>query len=150
MNPIETALDELNEALTTFVGLLVRENEALQDIQAEALSEVVAEKARWSQTSNTAWNRLVIATGIDTARGESLEGALAGYPNLLEKWKNIRKLVEAAEQLNHGNSVLIEAQMRRTRQALDVLQSASNRGSIYGANGLMIESYQSRHTLDKV
>jgi len=150
MNPIETALDELREALTTFVGLLVRENEALQDVHAEELSEVVAEKAHWSQTSNTAWNRLVIASGIDTGRGESLEGALAEQPDLLEKWKTIRKLVEAAEQLNHGNSVLIEAQMRRTRQALDVLQSASNRGSLYGANGLMIESYQSRHTLDKV
>lgn len=150
MNPIETALDELHTALTRFVQLLEQEAEALKDIQAEALSSVVAEKTQWSEAANTAWNRLVIATGIDTRRGDTLESALAGQPNLQAGWQSIRQLAERAEDLNRTNSILIEAQMRRTRQALNILQNAANRGSLYGANGLIVDSFQPRHTLDKV
>lgn len=150
MNPIETALDELHTALGRFVQLLEQEAEALKDIQAETLSSVVAEKTQWSEAANTAWNRLVIATGIDTRRGDTLENVLAGQPNLQAGWLSIRQLAERAEDLNRTNSILIEAQMRRTRQALNILQNAANRGSLYGANGLIEDSIQPRHTLNKV
>jgi flagellar biosynthesis/type III secretory pathway chaperone len=149
MNPIETALDELYGALTKFVHLLEQEFEALQDIHAEALSQVVAEKTLWSQAANMAWNRLVVATGIDTRRGDSLETALAGYPGLQAIWQKVRQLAETAESINQGNSILIESQMRRTRNALDVLQNAANRGTLYDANGLLVETYKSPHSLDK-
>ena len=151
MNPLETALTELHSALATFVGLLERETLALQDIDAETLSGIVAEKNQWSQTVNTAWNRLMAASGIDDSSnsGGKLEAALAGFPGLQAQWTRIRSLTETAERLNRSNSVLIEAQMRRTRQALDVLQNAANRGSLYGENGLIVETYRSRHTLDK-
>lgn len=149
MNPIDTALDELDSALTTFVRLLGLESEALQDIHAETLSGVVAEKTQWSQATNTAWNRLVVASGIDARRGESLESALNNFPDLQVRWRKIRQLAETAEILNQGNSILIEAQMRRTRQALDVLQNAANRGTLYDANGLIVETYKSPHTFDK-
>ncbi len=149
MNPIETALDELDGALTTFVRLLELEAEALQDIHPETLSGVVAEKTQWSQAANTAWNRLVVASGIDTRRGESLESALNNYPDLQIKWRTIRQLAETAERLNQSNSALIQAQMHRTRQALDVLQNAANRGTLYDANGHIVETYKPPHTFDK-
>jgi flagellar biosynthesis/type III secretory pathway chaperone len=149
MSPIESALDELHRALEEFVLLLEREAEALQHVQAETLTAIVAEKNRWSDTANTAWNRMVVASGIDPRRGETLDNVLSANPSLLPKWHKIRLLAEKAERINSGNNILIEAQLLRTRQALDVLQSAANRGNLYGANGQMMDGFQSRHTLDK-
>jgi flagellar biosynthesis/type III secretory pathway chaperone len=148
MNPAENALDELRQALIEFVSLLERETRSLQNGRTDELATVVAEKTRWSEAANTAWNRLVVATGIDPRQGESLDAALSGNPVLLPKWRDVRLLAETAEQINLGNNSLIEAQLQRTRQALDVLQSAANRGTLYGANGRMVDAFQSGHTLD--
>jgi flagellar biosynthesis/type III secretory pathway chaperone len=149
MSPLESALDELHLALEEFVRLLEREAQALQNIQADDLSVVVSEKTRWSEAANTAWNRLVIASGVDSLHGDSLETALTATPTLQSRWRDIRQLAEKAEHLNQSNNILIEAQLQRTRQALDVLQSAANRGTLYGANGQMVDMFQSRHSLDK-
>jgi len=149
MNPIDMALNELSEALAAFVRLLERESETLQNIRAETLAEVVAEKSLWSQAANTAWNRLMIAAGIDAKRGERIEDSLAGQPDRQVKWREILRLTKAAERLNQANGVLIEAQMRRTRQALEVLQNAANFGALYDASGLIVEGYQSQHTLEQ-
>lgn len=149
MNPVENALEELRQALNQFVALLERETAALADGRTDDLTAVVAEKTHCSETVNTAWNRLVIASGIDIGKGESLDARLAGVPALQSVWRDVRRLAEQAERINHGNSVLIEAQLQRTRQALDVLQSAANRGALYGANGRIVDGFQSGHTLDK-
>lgn len=150
MNPVEEALSELHAALAHFVDLLEQESNCLRDINAEALSTVVADKSRSAERVNTAWNRVVIACGVDTRQGGKLDTALEAFPELQGKWQEIKLLVSQAGQLNQGNSVLIDAQMRRTRQALDVLQSAADRGSLYGANGLMVDNLQHLHTLNKV
>lgn len=149
MTPIETALDELRQALSEFVALLERETRALTDGRTDDLSAVVAEKTRASETVNTAWNRLVVASGVDTGKGESLDARLSGNPALQAGWHAIRQLAEQAERINRGNSTLIEAQLRRTRQALDVLQSAANRSALYGANGRIVDGFRPGHTLDK-
>lgn len=149
MTPVESALNELKQALVEFINLLERELLALQLGQTEELSTVVTEKTAWSTIASTAWNRLVVASGINTRRGESLDGKLSAHPNLRGPWREIRSLAEKAERLNQGNNALIEAQLQRTRMALDVLQSASNRGSIYGANGRYVDSFKSGHTFDK-
>lgn len=150
MNPVEAALNELHDALTHFVNLLKAESDSLRDLHAETLSDVVKEKSQWAELANTAWNRLVIAAGVGPGRGRTLEGAMSAFPQLQVKWLDIKRLAGQAGHLNESNSVLIEAQMRRTRQALDVLQSASNRGALYGANGLMVDNIQTQHTLDKI
>jgi flagellar biosynthesis/type III secretory pathway chaperone len=149
MNPIENALAELTEALLEFVALLERESRCLQDGDTEALAAVVGEKTHWASTVNMTWNRLVIASGIDTRKGESLDATLAAMPDLQPRWREVRQLAEQAERRNRGNGSLIEAQLQRTRQALDVLQSAANRGALYGANGRIEGGFQSGHTLDK-
>lgn len=150
MNPLEHALDELRSALIEFVSLLEREASALQLGQNDELATVVAEKTGWAEAASTAWNRLVIASGIDVTKGESLDQALGADPRFQAGWQDVRRLAKTAERLNHGNSALIEAQLQRTRLALDVLQSASNRTSLYGANGRMVDGFSSGHTLDKV
>jgi flagellar biosynthesis/type III secretory pathway chaperone len=149
MSPLDYALDELRTSLVEFVRLLEHESEALQNVQADDLAAIVEQKNRWSDAANAAWNRLLVASAIDRGRGESLEAAFAAVPALRAKWLEVRHLAETADRLNQSNNILIEAQLRRTRQALDVLQSAANRSSLYGANGEMVDAFQSRHTLDK-
>lgn len=149
MNPIEAALAELHQTLGTFIALLEREAHALKAGLTDELAAVVPEKTACSEAAGTAWNRLVVACGIDPRRGESLEASLSGTPALAGRWREVRQLVIQAERLNQGNGALVEAQLHRTRMALDVLQSASNRGSLYGANGRMVDTFQGGHTLDK-
>ena len=149
MTPVEAALDELRLALIEFVSLLEQESQALTNSQTDELSAVVAEKTRWSSSAHMAWNRLVIASGIDTRKGETLDAALSANAGLHTKWHEVRLLAETAERINHSNNTLIEAQLQRTRQALDVLQSAANRGTLYGSNGRIVDGFQSGHTLDK-
>jgi flagellar biosynthesis/type III secretory pathway chaperone len=149
MNPVENALDELRQALLEFVSLLEQESQALRDNQTETLADVVVEKSHWAGTVNTAWNRLVVASGIDPARGDSLDATLSANPAWQASWRDVRQLAEQAERINRGNGALIEAQLQRTRLALDVLQSAAHRGALYGANGRIVDGLQSGHTLDK-
>ncbi|MFA5081905.1 MAG: flagellar protein FlgN [Hydrogenophilaceae bacterium] len=149
MNPLEQALEQLRQALVEFVFLLEREAGALTEGRTDDLPALIVEKTRWSETANTAWNHLVVASGIDIGQGESLDGLLSGTPALQSGWREVRQLAEKAERINLVNSTLIEAQLQRTRQALDVLQSAANRSALYGANGRIVDGFQSGHTLDK-
>ena len=149
MNPVEVALNDLHAALSRFVALLEQESQCLRDLQAEDLASVVADKTQHAEYINTAWNSLMLATGVKTDQAGELDAAMAADTGLEKKWQNIKQLVQQVGRLNQGNSTLIEAQLRRTRQALDVLQHAADRGTLYGANGLMLDNFQHLHTLDK-
>lgn len=150
MNDLEAALESLRVNLERFTQLLELEAESLRDINTDTLSGIVQEKHLASEEANRAWEHLVAAAGVDSGHGASVETALAAVPALQRKWQEVRQLAMKAEQTNKANSLLIEAQMRRTRQALDVLQNASNRGTLYGSDGLMENGFQTGHTLDKV
>lgn len=149
MSPVEAALDELRHALAEFVALLEREAHVLQTGRTDELAAVVGEKTTWSEAAAAAWNRLVATAGSDGGRGDTLDARLSGNPILNGSWQEVRQLAKQAERLNQGNNVLIEAQLQRTRMALDVLQSASHRGGLYGANGRLVDGFQFGHTLDK-
>ncbi len=150
MDPVEIALDALRQAMIAFHALLEREATALRENRTDELALVVTDKTHWSNLANTAWNRLVVAAGIDTRRGDTLDGIMLANPVLRAPWLEVRQIAEKAERLNLSNNTMIEAQLMRTRQALDVLQSAANRGSLYNASGRMVDGLQSGHTLDKV
>jgi flagellar biosynthesis/type III secretory pathway chaperone len=150
MTPLGAVLSELHSVLSRFVELLEQESDCLKDIDAENLSSVVAEKTRQAELCNVAWNRLVAASGISDNRGDKLETALSALPEVQDRWQAVRRLVQEAARLNHSNSLLIEAQMRRTRQALDVLQIAANRGTLYGSDGMIVDNLQHLHSLNKV
>lgn len=150
MTPLEAALSELHSALNRFVELLEQESDCLKDIDAESLSSIVTEKTRQAELCNTAWSQLVVASGIGDSQGGDLEAMLSTVPEVHDRWQATRGLVQKAARLNHSNSLLINAQMRRTRQALDVLQTAANRGTLYGSDGMMLDNLQLLHSLNKV
>jgi flagellar biosynthesis/type III secretory pathway chaperone len=149
MSGIDHALNELRAALREFVGLLENEARVLKDGEPEQLAAIVAEKTRCSSTANTAWNRLIINAGIDTRRGDSLDALIGADHPQFPTWQETRGLINKAERLNRANGSLIEAQLQRTRQALDVLQAAADRGALYGANGRMVGGFLPGHSLDK-
>jgi flagellar biosynthesis/type III secretory pathway chaperone len=150
MTPLDPVLSELHSALSRFVVLLEQESDCLKDIDAERLSSVVTEKTRQAELCNTAWSHLIVASGIGDSQGGELERALSALPEVKDRWQAIRRMVQQAARLNHCNSLLIDAQMRRTRQALDVLQTAANRGTLYGSDGMMVDNLQLLHSLNKV
>jgi len=149
MTAVEDALDDFQANLGRFIALLEQESQCLRDIQAEELAAVVAEKTRHVGFVNTAWNRLLAACGVSAAQTDDLDAAMGNNAILEKKWQDAKLLVQQAGHLNQTNSTLIEAQMRRTRQALDVLQQAANRGALYGSDGLMMNDFKQLHTLDK-
>jgi flagellar biosynthesis/type III secretory pathway chaperone len=149
MNPVEHALEELRHALAEFAILLEREADALTDVQPDLLSGVVEEKTRWADRANTAWQQLAAAARDVSGRSAGLDQTLGFDPRYAAVWAEIKELAARAGRLNQHNNVLIEAQLRRTRQAMDVLQTAAHRGAIYGADGQMVGNYTPLHTLDK-
>ncbi len=149
MSGIDHALNELRAALRKFVALLESEANVLRDGEPEKLADIVTAKSQCSTTVNTAWNHLIIGAGIDTRRGDSLDSLIGTDHPQYPTWQETRRLIGKAEQLNRANGSLIEAQLQRTRQALDVLQSAADRGALYGATGRMVGGFQSGHSLDK-
>lgn len=150
MTPIETTLAELRHALNEFIALLKRESTALEDLQPEGLATIVAEKTRWAETANSAWQKLVATSRTMAGPASSLDQTLSTQPGLVTLWTEIKILTDKAARLNQGNNVLIEAQLRRTRLALDVLTTAANRGGVYGADGQLQDSFHVPNTLDKV
>ncbi len=149
MSTVEHALEDLRHALAEFTLLLEREASTLIDLQPNLLTAVVEEKTRWADRANTAWQQRAAACRRDLAAGESLDHSLSFEPRYGSAWLEITDLAAKADRLNQGNNVLIEAQLRRARIAMDVLQTASNRGGVYGADGQMMDSFQSLKTLDK-
>ncbi len=150
MTAVEAALAELKHTLDAFIDLLEREAAALADLQPDILTAIVTEKTRWAEAVNTAWQQLVAANRALAGASAHLDATLAAQPAVTTRWQEIKALTGRAAKLNQGNNVLIEAQMRRTRLALDVLTTAANRGSVYGADGQLQEVFQATNTLDKV
>ena len=94
MNPVEVALNDLHAALSRFVALLEQESQCLRDLQAEDLASVVADKTQHAEYINTAWNSLMLATGVKTDQAGELDAAMAADTGLEKKWQNIKQLVQ--------------------------------------------------------
>lgn len=150
MIAFEPVLSELRDALGEFIVLLEAESEALTAPHPEQLARVVDEKATWAERAGHAWRRLEEATRGETGfPAADFERAFAEPPAVNRLWTEIKGLAGRAAQLNQANNVMIEAQLRRTRQALDVLQNAARRGNLYGADGQLVGAIPTLHTLDK-
>lgn len=149
MMTVDRSLEDLRHALVEFTLLLEREANALTDIQPTALASVVEEKTHWADRANNAWQQLALSCRREMAPGESLDHCLTFEPRYGGTWLEIKELAAKADRLNQGNNVLIEAQLRRTKIAMDVLQTAASRGGVYGADGHMMDSFQANKTLDK-
>jgi flagellar biosynthesis/type III secretory pathway chaperone len=150
MQGIEVSLQALRDQLAAFTEVLEAEAKALEHLQADNLGPLVDTKQRLSLAVASAWARLNDIARGDPQLREEVERGASSLPARERLWREIRQLAKRAEQVNAGNGQLIEAQLRRTRQALDILQRASSRGGVYGANGQMLDFLSTtRRTFDK-
>lgn len=139
MAGLEIALQTLQQRLAEFVVVLEAEAKALEELQTDDLGPLVDQKNQLAVSVSTAWGRLTDAARGNPALQDEVERGHSGDPGRERLWQDVRRLARLAERINATNGQLIEAQLRRTRQALDILQQASSRSSVYGANGQMLD-----------
>ncbi len=142
------ALDTLETSLQGFVRLLDDESQALAKTDMDALERTLVGKEHLAREVATAWS-----AAMDWLRGQSNAGlnqGLAVPAHILPRWQAIVELARRADTLNQANGRMIDAQLRRTRGALDVLQAASRPVNLYGADGHLLDTPGQGHTLDKV
>jgi flagellar biosynthesis/type III secretory pathway chaperone len=60
----------------------------------------------------------------------------AGDADLPALWQRLLDIAHEAQRLNESNGQLMFARMQHNQGALDALQSAAQRSSLYGADGL--------------
>lgn len=150
MPGLDLALQTLAQRLAEFVVVLEAEAKALEDLQTDDLGTLVDQKNQLAVSVSTAWSRLTEAARGSPALQDEVERGHSTDPAREPVWQDVRRLARLAERINATNGQLIEAQLRRTRQALDILQQASNRSGVYGANGQMLDFLGSKsRTFDK-
>jgi len=130
-------MDGLTVKLDAFIASLEAEQRLLAKPDAENLAPVVEEKSRLANEVALLWRQLAQLGEQDPAFQPEIEQGRSSEPARARAWQRIRDLAKKADLINRTNRELIDAQMLRTRQALDILQQAAQRNSTYGADGLM-------------
>lgn len=152
MTDVAGQLDILFERLSALQEALARESEVLRSGSPDPLTELSQRKERLTQDVGRA------LTGIGAAlelrrpvRRQHIQMALAARPDprLSQAWQRILTLADETERLNRLNGRLIEEQMRRNQSALDILQSAAQGRSLYGADGHAVELFSHNRSIDE-
>lgn len=148
MNQAPATLDELHSQLTRFIAVLEAETEALGSTQIDHLASVLETKNQLAATTAAAWSQ-----AMNWLRSQStgrLNQGLEVPAEIIPHWQAIVSLARQAESLNLRNGQLIDAQLQRTKGAIEVLQAAARPVHLYGADGHMLDLPGPTHTLDKV
>ena len=132
--------DEKN-ALAAFTDMLLAEQEALVQGDADQLGKLAGDKAA----------QLELLTHLGESRNRQLatqnlnpnaEGMLAwinrnpGFATAVRKmWKDLLAQAEKAQQINQSNGVLIETRLQQNRMQLAVLQTAAAPDGVYRPDG---------------
>jgi hypothetical protein len=136
-------LATLRAELGAFAGALEHEAEALAAPGQAGLADAVEAKTRRAEAVAGQWR----VTGAWLRGQEAPGGSLP--PALCAEWDEILALAARVKSLNERNARLIEAQMHRTRAALDVLQAAARPVNLYGSDGYLQDGAGPGHSLDK-
>lgn len=148
MTPPRPPLEVLKEELDAFVEVLAEETAALEAGRTDDLARIVEHKDPLAASTSAAWTR-----AVDWLRAQSSGGPGQGLDLSAESaplWRDILDTARRAEALNQRNGQLIDAQLRRTKSALEILQSAARPVHLYGADGHMLDLPGHGHPLDQV
>jgi flagellar biosynthesis protein FlgN len=135
-----------SDALRAFVALLLEEQQALVRGDLERLTSFAAPKSQTLLELTRRGNdrqRLLREHGltIDSAGMERLlEEPSIGTPQVIAAWHELLNLTRTAQQVNETNGTLINARLRGTQQALNVLLSAAQIPGTYTADGSTVSS----------
>jgi flagella synthesis protein FlgN len=129
---------ELSAEATTvkrFIALLKTEQRALKEGFVDALEQLAQEKSTLVSDLRSRQNRR--ERDAAAGGGGKIDAWIArkGGAVAARGWKELLDLAGEAHRLNHVNGILIDTLMRNNRQALNILQGAAQRASLYGPDG---------------
>ena len=123
-------------AVTRFIALLKIEQRALKEGFVDSLKQLALEKSTLvTELRRRNAKRERDASTADSA-GIDAWVASKGGPAATRSWLELLAQAREARRLNHLNGILIDTLMRNNRQALNMLQGAAQRASLYGPDGL--------------
>jgi flagella synthesis protein FlgN len=123
-----------NSAVQRFIAVLNTEQRALKENFADSLEKLAQEKSALATELNRLQTKRERAAA-GTPGGVKTWIARTGGAAAVKSWLELMGLAREAKRLNHVNGILIDTLLRNNRQALNLLQGAAQRASLYGADG---------------
>ena len=144
-------LTEEHQAIRALTQILQLEQEHLISANVEGIAAITEDKAkaaaRMAELATLRHNALA-AAGFSPEESSMklwLESA-AGTQSASKSWQELIELAEAAKELNRVNGILINKQMVRNQNVLNILQHGSVQGNnVYGPNGQTANKSIGRH-----
>jgi flagella synthesis protein FlgN len=144
-------LTEEHQAIRALTQILQLEQEHLISANVEGIAAITEDKAkaaaRMAELATLRHNALAAAgfAPEESSMKLWLESA-AGTQSANKSWQELIELAEAAKELNRVNGILINKQMVRNQNVLNILQHGSVQGNnVYGPNGQTANKSIGRH-----
>lgn len=138
-NSVIDKLDDEYNAMDCLLELIKEEQKCLIEANIEDLNKVIDKKTKIiSEITELAEARhQALAAAGYTPTDESMQTWLekTSIVAATGKWFKVRAVAQAAKELNRTNGMLINQHLARSRNALSILQGASDGGNFYGPNG---------------
>lgn len=144
-------LAEENAVMCNLLKLVKQEQSLLIQNNIKNVQQLLGEKSKYiSELSALAHQRHLTlgATGQvkdESAMQEWLE--LNPSPAMKEAWQNLLSQTRAAKEINRTNGLLINTQLTRNQNTLNILSGSNNHGNFYGPNGQTTRSTPSRGSI---
>jgi flagella synthesis protein FlgN len=122
--------------VTRFIAVLKVEQRALRESLVDSLKQLAQEKS--ALVMELARRQAKRERDASTADGAGIEAWIArnGGTAAMRHWLQLLDHAREARRLNHINGALIDTLTRNNRQALNMLQGAARRATLYGPDGL--------------
>ncbi|HWT72655.1 MAG TPA: flagellar protein FlgN [Oxalicibacterium sp.] len=145
------SLSEEHKAVRALTQLLQQEQAQLVEANIEGVAALTEPKAqaavRMAELANRRYQALRAAGFEPQETGMQAWLATSGASLTASKsWQELMELAETAKEINRVNGTLINRQMVRNQNALNVLQFGSLQGNnVYGPNGQTAQNSFGRH-----
>ncbi len=127
------------QVMTALLDLIRQEQHLLMANSVDNLPHIVEQKAQSiAQLANLAHQRhAMLGTHHYPASEAGMTAYLDQYPDpaLTTLWHALLAQVREAKDLNQANGLVINTQLNRNRQALNVLSGAAGLNALYGPGG---------------
>lgn len=119
-----------------FIALLKVEQRALKEGHVDSLKQLAQEKS--ALVMELGRRQAKRERDASTADGAAIDAWIArnGGTAAMRNWLQLLDHAREARRLNHINGILIDTLTRNNRKALNMLQGAAQRATLYGPDGL--------------
>ncbi|MNK04461.1 FlgN protein [compost metagenome] len=144
------SLSEEHKAIRALTQLLQLEQEHLIAADVEGIAAITEAKAkaaaRMAELANWRHNALA-AAGFEPTESSMKSWLESSQSKTASKsWNELVELAETAKELNRVNGILINKQMVRNQNVLNILQHGNVHGNnVYGPNGQTASKSVGRH-----